>query len=642
MQRRTTPTSRLPRHTRTTIACGAVCILWSGIAGALTGQELAVVRDGFADRCDLMLERQVRTPYPRATEESSEQLFVWNRLDFAISALSLNQSIPEANAAVQQAAARSLRENLRTDVRKDVEDRFHWLMPLYHRACGLFGPNGRRSPGRLPSAATDAVLEAAWPWALTRSRLESADPTKPWHIWGSENHDAMRDCSCWAIAAMAKEHPAYAERRYADGATPAEQYAAWTAFLKAELRERLRKGLFVEINSPGYVKYTLQTVYNYVDLSPDPGLRALAESVLTLWWADWAQEQLNSVRGGASCRAYQLGCRKATSDSAASMAWYYFGIGTPRNAHPGLMCMATSAYRPPPVVYDLALDTQGRGTYVSRSRRPGLNLLPQPTKLPKGTYALDPDHGGILRYTYCTPDFVMGCLMTGRHPRTSWSAISSQNRWCGVIFAGHPDARLFPQCEGLRNGKTYNQYWCVQDKGVLIVQKLPPRTHSHQAGPMRVWVHESLHREIHGPWVIVEAKGAFAAIRPAVGTLTWQPEEGGGWLVCSDDLAPVVIDVVRKTQSPDVQTVRQALDKAEFEGGGERLSYRGMGSTTLLLLDAAAELPEVDGRPVDVEPAFTFDSPFIKQAWNSDHIIIRKAEREVILDLPGLETDDAN
>ncbi len=43
-----------------------------------------------------------------------------------------------------------------------------------------------------------------------------------------------------------------------------------------------------------------------------------------------------------------------------------------------------------------------------------------------------------------TPDFIMGSLITEARPTEDWAAISSQNRWSGVIFQGDPDARVFP------------------------------------------------------------------------------------------------------------------------------------------------------------------------------------------------------
>ncbi|RPJ35596.1 MAG: hypothetical protein EHM17_02090 [Verrucomicrobiaceae bacterium] len=63
------------------------------------------------------------------------------------------------------------------------------------------------------------------------------------------------------------------------------------------------------------------------------------------------------------------------------MAAYYFGKGEP-SPHPNMLALATSACRPPLVVADIALDREGRGTYVYQSRPPGLNLMPRPAEAP--------------------------------------------------------------------------------------------------------------------------------------------------------------------------------------------------------------------------------------------------------------------
>jgi len=54
------------------------------------------------------------------------------------------------------------------------------------------------------------------------------------------------------------------------------------------------------------------------------------------------------------------------------------------------------------------------------------------------------DGGGILRYSYCDPAFIMGTPMTAARPLEDWAAISAQNRWQGLIFAGEHDARIVP------------------------------------------------------------------------------------------------------------------------------------------------------------------------------------------------------
>jgi len=131
-------------------------------------------------------------------------------------------------------------------------------------------------------------------------------------------------------------------------------------------------------------------------------------------------------------------------------------------------------------------------------------------------YRLRTDFGGILRYDYCTPDFMLGSLMTEARPNEDWAAISSQNRWYGAIFRGQPDARIYPWCVNVGNDSTYNQQWAVQHKGTPICQKLKTNRH---AGPMRVWFSKAgLSAPIRqGPWVFAEAAGAWAGVRVAAG-----------------------------------------------------------------------------------------------------------------------------
>jgi len=59
-----------------------------------------------------------------------------------------------------------------------------------------------------------------------------------------------------------------------------------------------------------------------------------------------------------------------------------------------------------------------------------------------------------------------------------------QNRWQGLIFAAHPDARIFPQVRALSRNRTYNAFWSAQRRGTLITQKLKG---SKGAEEMRVW-----------------------------------------------------------------------------------------------------------------------------------------------------------
>ena len=320
-------------------------------------------------------------------------------------------------------------------------------------------------------------------------------PQRDWWTWGSENHHAQAWAGFWGAAQIFSQHPDYKDRRYADGTTPAQMAAAMNDYFKRFTSERAAKGLLVECNS-GYNKYTLGGWYNVADFSDDAVLRRRMAMLLDLFWADWAIEQINGVRGGSRHRCY-TGAGSTTGASMDGMAWFHFGLGPAKSQHPSHMCGATTFWRPSPVVVDLALDPVGRGVYEYSSRRPGLLQPRKAVDAPaqyasdpkhaffaaQGVYQLRPEGGALLRYTYCTPDFVMGTSMVEARPREDWAAISSQNRWEGVIFAGHPTARIFVQPLQPSRGSVYNANWSVQKRGTLIVQRLKT---SNGEGPTRL------------------------------------------------------------------------------------------------------------------------------------------------------------
>jgi len=520
---------------------------WAGLlltcVAPLAAMPLAdaqAVVDGFEARRDAVLDRQIANPYPGAKPDSDVQILAWNKLDFALAALYRNQQIAEANQAIRDVCALDLATPI-----GNGEERVHWLAPLMIRVHELFWSGSDHFPGRLADDAAAGIRTTLWTWAEQEGRLADTRLDGLWWFWGSENHDAMHDGSAWGAARLLARDPAFQNRKYADGSTPGVQAASWDAFLAEQLAERVRRGLCVEIASDGYSKYTLQNWYNYHDFGDEP-LKSAAKAALDVWWADWATEQLDGVRGGGKARCYQGANQTAAGDNSRGMAWYYLGIGQARNAHPGLMCLVTSGYRMPAAVAALALDPQSRGRYESISRRVGLRDT-KATDLPDSTSAFDPITPGVLHYTWVTPEVILGSLILPRLKNDEgWNNISSQNRWQGAIFAGDPDARIFAECEGLNNGKTYNQQIAVQKRGTQLVAKLPP-PYSKQAGQMRVWVAPKLNRTQAGEWSILEAPQAWAAVRPAWGGASWD----GNWLVFDDDRAAMILEVAPQQDYAD-------------------------------------------------------------------------------------------
>ena len=469
--------------------------------------------------------------------------YAFSRLTFALAALYLHGREPAADMRRANAAVLDAVERIRRGNRSLGEFGMHWMGAVFYRIYALFGPHGQRERILSPEGAA-AIEQLFADWAKTQSRMADASPADTWQIWGSENHSAQRDATAWAAAKMLCDTSTAADFRYQDGSTPKEQLAAWRSYFKEYFRERIKRGMLVEISPAGYGSRTLQGWHNIYDFTDDEQLKVLAKAALDVWWADWAQEQIDGMRGGGKTRLYPGAWALSSNDRNRAMSWFYLGQGPPAHQHETLAVIATTRYRLPLVVMDIALNRESLGEYECKSRRPGRHRDPEVSRslsTPETpVYVVDSEFGGILRYTYCTPDFIMGSLMFEQHPLSFWTGISSQNRWHGVIFAGGRDSVLYPRCLG--DPSTYNGQWAIQNKGTMIAQK--QRTSAAGTRYMRVCFSEDLQRESYGGWVLAKAAQAFAAVKVVRGGYQWEDRR---WLRCDDEYSPVIIEVVRQS-----------------------------------------------------------------------------------------------
>lgn len=591
-------------------------------ASALTDAELETVRNGFDSRRDAMLASQVAKPYPPA---KSGNLNVWGLQDYALAALYLNRNLPKANKAVIDAVELVLADQTL------LEKNGHWKGNLFFRIYRFFAHDSKYFPGRLTPEAEAKICEFFWKWAKSRSKVARADikAFQTWAYWGSENHDAQRFSCGWSAASILKDVAPYNTYKYDDGSTAKQQYDAWTDYAKEYLSQRTKKGLCIEIGTPTYTKYTLQGWYNYYDFAEDKELRKIAGMTLDLWWADWAESQINAVWGGGKSRVY-ADASVSGRDSTTAMSWYYLNIGSPKSQHPGIMCMATSTHRLPLVVMDIALDVSGRGVYEKCSRRSGLKKLPTPANAPAETNVCDPDFGGNLRYTYVTPKFIIGTCMVQKRPYEDWTGISMQNRWQGAIFANHRDSRVFPAVEGIpvTYGKTYNAHWSVQNKGTLITQKIAQKHN----GDMRIYL-SSKHLKISESdgCVFADSGDAYAAVRPAWGSYKWDDKN---WIRFSDPYAPAIMEVAIATDySNKISNFIEAVLRKKPSVSERILTYTGLGDSGTFTFDTkGSQAPKVNGIPVDYAPNYTFKSPFLNEDWATGIVTIKKDKRKLTLD----------
>ena len=362
---------------------------------------------GFEARVDDMFRAESGQPLVRAAKRpplgpgrgNYVRHYSWSMMNFATRCFYLDEMLDSANAALAENAQHYLDHPL------DINDRdsFHWHAEMVMRLIELYGSEGSIKPGRITPETEELILKPIWIYAKQFSTLEKSDfnHSKTWHIYGSENHHAMSFTACWHFSKIAKDRPEYLELRYDDGATAEAHYKSWNDYFVTYSRERSRKGVCIEMMCSGYNTVWTKGFYNFYDFGT-PEVRRAAEQLLDLYWAYWAQEQIVGISGGGKSRIRGL---KSYSEILHPLAWIFFGIG-PRPAIQNVG-PALSGYRPPAVVADIAVDVAGRGRFEVFQRAQGLGTR---TRTPEGQNLskLRTDGGGILRYSFCDPAFIIG------------------------------------------------------------------------------------------------------------------------------------------------------------------------------------------------------------------------------------------
>lgn len=601
------------------------------------------LHEGFPGRCRQMIEAQRGKPFVKGDIEydwiergNFTRRYAHSITTFAMQAFHLDEGVDKANEALIELCQHYLGH--RTDLLEAHS--FHWSGAIYNRLWRFFGPAGSVAADRMSMEAQTQLLDVMWAWASEAS--EALDPSTD-HIGrfpNSENHHAMGIVTTWGFCDVLRQSERHRDKAFSDGRDAGDHYSAWSIYLRAYFRARAGKGQSVEIASKNYNAHTIQMWYNVADFAEDEGLREAATSFLDLYWATWSEEQIDGVRGGGKTRIYQGPATKTASDGAIQkMAGLYFDKRVDESMSAQDWIVVTSAYRMPLLVMNLALDVEGRGEYEVTQRcmglkEPGWERIPNPPVIPFGINGLREDFGGFLRYSYCTPDFVIGTLMVEARPNDEWTGVAAQNRWQGVMFRGHPYAAIVPECLAvdrhmnmLNHPNTMNQHWSVQKKGALITQKLLNPDYSIQTGHSRVWIsgHGLSEPQERDGWVFVEAEGAIAGIY-ILGGYAWDPpEEGavGRWMRCEDDMAPIVIEVVRKSDVECIDEFAMSAEARTPDLSEDKITFQTFSEDSLALHTDFSSLPEINGSSLDLAPDKVYDSPYVTSEWDSGKVEIQ-------------------
>lgn len=541
-------------------------------------------------------------------------------------------------------------------------DSFYWASDELCRIVEYWGANGTRKAGLLKPEVEKKILETMWTFVKDQSYLNQykelpingklgylsivpADfsTNNTWHIEGSENHHIMRFYTKWHFSKLLKDIPEYKDQKSDDGHIPSEHYEVWTKYVKQYIRERARKGLFVEFANDLYGMESLKCMYTFYDFG-DEEMHNLLGKYLDLYWATWAQEQIDAVRGGGKARVYQ-GLNSMRGDTHfRKLAWYNLGLVGPSVIKENIFSFITSSYRMPNVVMDIALDTDGKGDYEVIQRRMGLAKDGKCFNIPY--YGFDTEEG-LVRYSYCTPDYIMGTihcealpapiLQDGSTGNKEWTMLSSQNRWMGVIFGGNHSSRIYAQCSPVDNAKgLYNQHWGVQKKGCMIVQKMKEE-YSKYAGDLRIWVSDNGRNDMieKNGCFFASYKGAYAAIRFVSGGYKSEYlNEGiwsGYWLTAKEEYSPVIIEVGNRKNYGSFEEFQQKVLSLTLNKSENMVEHTTLYGDRIKFYTDFSKLAEVNGETINLAPSRVMESPFVQSDFNSGIYTIQKGSRKLEL-----------
>lgn len=586
----------------------------------------------------------------------------WGDTMWALAALYRNEKVDEANARLLKRAKayialhRAKKENS-TFTPEEVKETpwAYFALTDYVRILYLFHAGSRHFPGRLQGETEAAMKEALWFWAKADSNVTDASLDNLLVLLGTENHDLTRRPNYYLVACLLKDDPLFRDRMYDDGHTAAEHAAAYEAFFREWPRKRAVTGLWFEVGSNTYQKYSWPALFNLHELAPDPVVRKRFGMLLDLAFIEEAQISVHGRRGGGRSRA-EYG--KNAFESYKNLLYAPEGAGA-GSSHSKVI--ETSRYQLPAAAILLRkLEFPAREPFLITNRVLGELASGHPADGDGRRHAAD---SALVNYAYRTPHYLLGSTLqnpalsmpdpeTGE-PVLKYAGISRQKRWCGMLFekrVDHEIGAVYPVTEKTRGGRPQHPHWSFQYENVLLLQRIAPQT---PEAPMRMGSYSTgkinirfdgrtLEKMEEAGWIFAGNGKAFVGVKFLDGGHDWdeaREEARPTGFERATDKSRVLLHAGDITAHKSFEQFRAEVlanslsvskDKVEYRFGvsGARIEvflYDGDGHNRFLL-------PRVDGKPVNLRPSWTYHSPYLRGEFGSDRIAVTVGPATQLLD----------
>ena len=548
-------------------------------------------------------------------------------LSNAIATIQLGQEVADANARLADLKITQIGGDPPVCGPGVDQSRNNLMLGMLVRPYMLYYRNSSVFPGLLTTAAENNLVLQMWNFARPYSKLNQAANT--WELFDSENHDAQAESFYFLAAQIFKNRGDYKNRKYADGSTVAQQYKAWHDHWMHYFDERAKKGMFVESGAPVYHGYTLEAILNIYNFASDPVLRQKAGMILDIDFADFAQQELKNVWGGAKSRSYVSSSYDGSNDDMTLMAELLYSPDPPSHGDNHALMLASSGYFPPPVVSSMINDRVGMGNYSYVARRPGVG----PSGFDDdGDWPVNPN-ASVLTYTYSTPQYVLGTAEL--QPGVKTVAPSRQNRWQGIIFNTTPADRVYPQAGDPNFNPANDSFLSVQKTNTLITRK-----QSDLGEPTYVYFSRGLDtlKEKKG-WIFVKEGGAYLAVKPATGGFQWltsaknkASNQDQRYIRLGKVDAAIVFEAGTVGQYPTMSVFQTQILKNKFKYNNGTLAYTSSSGARFAFYGDLSKSPEVNGKGPGYNPPMVFNSPFMKSKFNSGKVTITYGSKSASYD----------
>lgn len=585
---------------------------------------------------------------------------VWGDNLWTLSALYLNEKVDVANARLTKRAKEYIATRPAVAPMTDPEQPgdLPWTffsVTDYVRTLCLFHAKSPHFPGRLKPETEAAMKESLWLWVSGESRLVDIGPDDLFLLLGTENHDLNRRPAYYLVTALLQDDPAYRNRKLADGHTTAEHAAAYTAFYREWPRRRAQSGLWVEVGSNTYQKYSWPGLFNLYELAPDPVIRHRFGLLLDLAFIEEAQISVRGRRGGGLSRG-EYGPNAFESYKNL----LYAQAGQPSGSSHSRV-IETSRYQLPPEAILLCYRTfPPAQSFVIRNRVLGELETTRSEETHGQRLAAD---SALVNYAYRTPHYLLGSTLQDpalamRDPATGdvtlkYSGISRQKRACGMLFddpASNEICSVHSVIGKGGGGRPQHPIWSVQHENVVILQRIAPLGRStlgsYSTDAVGIgFTGKALEKVEESGWIFASNGKAFVGVRFLDGGYVWEEKQTLATpanFKKATDKSRILLHAGDIASHSSFERFKADVLASRLQVTPDKVDYKfgpAANHLEVTLYDAKNidrfTLPVINGKPVDLRPAETYESPYLQGDFGSDKISVTVGPVARVLDFSG-------